>query len=287
MKVGIFRNCSQTYAATLTRPPKKSRRAGARLYLSDLVVPWNNGPAAWAEEIEDISYDGSQSHELRAASGPLHHINITSMAFISNGRDMMLHPSTRNWTGAALAAQYYHPYPISQVLAHYTKEAKMPDVCEQTLRGLPAIRLHFGYEKNGKPFSEFNYWFAPTRGFAYLKEDLTLYLPDRTRYTSTEVIDFKAIGANLWFPTRAVRIQEDPQKPGTYLRYTWQTDDIIANDPNFDPKAFTAPILPGWIVSDIRTSTRVNYIQMPDGSHYILRWDPLESTCRHASLSIL
>jgi hypothetical protein len=144
--------------------------------------------------------------------------------------------------------------------------SKAPDVWQQTVNGLDCIRIHYSRIVPGKINADFSYWFAPSRGFAYIKEESSLVTPNHSRELNTNVLDFKQVGPSLWFPTRVVWTVDDNPKQGDFTRYTTTISKVTVNDPAFDASIFTAKIPMGWLVTDERTKPRRIYLKMPDGS---------------------
>ncbi len=250
----------------------------ARQYLTSEVLPRASGTSPLMEQIVDRSWDGKHCVQLELAQGNLGQLHRIASAQITRERPLELGPYYRQFAGLGFTAQYYFMYEelsnppqprptFSEMLQSYAKRlGKPPDVWQQTINGLSAIRLHYHREVPGKLSADFSYWFAPSRGFAYLKEESILNEPNFSKTESTDVLAFRQLAPNIWFPTRVTWIKRAGIKGG-YMRYTYRANDITVNDPNFDPKIFHPAIPTAWVVDDFTGPARQNYFTMPDGSH--------------------
>jgi RNA polymerase sigma factor (sigma-70 family) len=282
-------------ATTETRPrdqtawtPSRIRYAGSawfdadpdgkeRLYLTDQVLPWQNGAEPWAESMTDFSWDGSESRELRLAFASHGVFTRGRMAMVYPARSEELDAYTRYWTGLAFTAQYYLMYeeltlprkprsPLSALLAGYCKATKLShEICRETVNGCDAVRLCFTND-----IACFSLWFDPSRNYALVKTDSILKLPKYTRHEGLDVLQFTQLAPNIWFPIQATVVKETFNPPG-YARYTFRAADVTVNDPNFNTTVFTAKIPTGWVITDLRGPDRQDYVLMPDGSHLVVK----------------
>jgi RNA polymerase sigma factor (sigma-70 family) len=251
-------------------------RGRQRIYFSDMVDPWEKGAAPWAEQIKDVSWDGKQLLELRLASGSLGKMIRMRTAMITADDPaktvgFSLNPFTRYMTGVAFTPQYLvddedlsYPLKPRRLFSNFLEAVHsspriVQEISVQKMNGFDTVRLRFTF-----PLGSITNWFDQSRGFSLIKQENILNQGNSTRIEGVDIDEFKTVGPGIWFPIHASVVREGGL--AIYQRYNFRAEDVIANDPNFDPVIFQAAIPTGWVVSDDRTTTRRSYVTMEDGT---------------------
>jgi RNA polymerase sigma factor (sigma-70 family) len=267
-------------------------RGPRRIYFTDIVLPWEQGTAPWAEQLTDEGWDGHEGIYLNLAGGPLGRIVRLRTAMLWSNVPPDLDDYAPEWSGAGYTLQYQVRdedlvKPVKprtsladqlELLSKVKPDQLDPktrarlmrlDVADQSMNGFDAVRVRMSWGSPtgvGQPkfFGSNTYWFDPSRGYALVKTQLIMELPNQSRTEGIDVFEFKQAGPGIWFPIRGQSVREDP--PDGYGRWTYQASDVIVNNPKFDASIFRPKIPSGWLVTDDRTQTSRNYVTREDGS---------------------
>jgi RNA polymerase sigma factor (sigma-70 family) len=248
-------------------------RGKVRVYFSDDVMAAAGGPSLWFGQIKDLSWDGTEGRELTLAdTTPGQPIRRMREVIVTPSPSIWLGPYTRWETGAGFTLQYMvtvedrvsPPRPrqlLSTVLEQASRAGVAPELTGETINGFDTVRVQFKY-----PRAVLSYWFDPVRGYALIKVEEELHVPNYQRTQGWETGDMKQIAAGVWFPLKGSKVEEDVPNMGAYRRYDYRAEDAVANAPHFDPAIFSATIPPGWLVDDVSKPERKSYVTMEDGT---------------------
>jgi RNA polymerase sigma factor (sigma-70 family) len=243
-----------------------------RIYVTDEILPWEQGTAPWAESMADMSWDGKEGRYLHLADGTPGKLGRMRSAILSGDVPAGLDTYWRDWTGVGYTLQYWVeiqevavPHKprrlFSDNLTAVAKVHKSPEIVGQRVNGFDTVRLRFG-----NSMAAISYWFDPSRGFALVKQEDVSHLPKHSSTEGMEVREFKRCDGGIWFPVRASLVKEDIGHFGSYLRFNYRAGDVTVNDPKFDDGIFRAQIPVGWVVWDRRTPSEDGYVVMGDGT---------------------
>jgi len=256
-------------------------RGPRRIYLTDMVLPWEQGAAPWAEHLIDAAWDGHEGIELNLAGGSPGTLHRDRTAMLSSHVSPNIGPYAPDWSGTGYTLQYRveHEDLVTPVKPRTSLADKVDllskvkpellEIADQSMDGFNTVRVRM---HSGSPmataqagfFGSDTYWFDPSRGYALVRWQFIMKLPNYSRTEGFDVFEFKQVGVGLWFPIRGQLVREAP--PDGYERWTYQASNVIVNDLRFDASIFRPKIPIGWLVADDRTQTRRSYVTMEDGS---------------------
>lgn len=236
-----------------------------RIYFSKQVMAWVDGDAPWAETELDISYDGTEGRVAHIRSGSFGKPLLRER----DGQRFPHRPptdATDRFTACAIGKTFSLAFfrmrqdniPLSAFLRQTVDSGHPPELAREVVNGFDTVRLLWhGPLGNWRAF-----WLAPDKGYALIRHEMLVFPPDQG--DTENVTRLKEVSPGLWFPTAGV--WDVRGSAGSRDRYTYTAEDVIANDPKFDPAIFTLHFASGFLVNKAVGNGYEGYVVREDGT---------------------
>ena len=241
-----------------------------RIYYAAQTLPVEGNDGRTFTQTLDLSSDGRTVLDLSLGGGRRGGFGRARQARLSPvAGQSFLNAQSRFHTGVGYTMQYLASYgfelrPPTPSFAEVLRRLRdaghvRPQVSLDTMNGSNVVHVGLPSPLTG------DFWFDPARGFALVRSRTGLTLPGQSSVRTIDVQVLKPVSPGVWFPLRATLTAE--ASPGGSTRYTYRADDVVANDPAFDPATLRPAIPVGWRVTDERQQPPARYVVAADGSH--------------------
>lgn len=239
------------------------RNSKARIHIADKVSAWNDGPAQWLQQKQDVGYDGQFGRVIEYLSGPLGNPTPDREGLLLPGRPFQLSNRYQAFAdGTAFSLNFYRSFgdenqPLSvELQTYYDRLRLLPSpkanallhISWDNVYGDKVVKIQFG---GANAFDAF--WLDPTHGWALrrVEQKSTPTPPHGVVYHRlTEVTKITQAAPGIWFPIKASREMPYPLKPGWQQRLIYHAENVIVNNPDFNDSIFTIHFPPHYNITD-------------------------------------